>query len=64
MLAITAFGGITALGLGIIGQYLWLTLQNSRSRPPFVVRSVEQYPARNDGGAGDAYRVSSDRNSS
>ena len=31
MLVITFFGGLTALGLGIIGQYLWLSLQNART---------------------------------
>ena len=41
MLVITLFGGMTTLGLGIVGQYLWLTLQNARRRPNFVVRSVE-----------------------
>jgi hypothetical protein len=40
MLVISFFGGLTALGLGIIGQYLWLSLQNARSRPSFVVKSV------------------------
>jgi glycosyltransferase involved in cell wall biosynthesis len=50
MLVITFFGGLTALGLGMIGQYLWLALQNSRGRPNFVVRSAWQFgpglPAR------------------
>ena len=32
-----------ALGLGIIGQYLWLSLQNTRNRPAFVVRSAERF---------------------
>jgi glycosyltransferase involved in cell wall biosynthesis len=40
MLVITFFGGSTALGLGIIGQYLWLCLQNARNRPNFVVKSA------------------------
>ena len=40
MLVISFFGGLTALGLGIIGQYLWLSLQNARSRPSFVVKSA------------------------
>lgn len=40
MLVISFFGGLTALGLGIIGQYLWLSLQNARGRPSFVVKSV------------------------
>ena len=43
MLVITFFGGLTALGLGIIGQYLWLSLQNARRRPNFVVKSVETF---------------------
>jgi glycosyltransferase involved in cell wall biosynthesis len=41
MLVITFFGGLTALGLGIIGQYLWLSLQNARNRPTFIVKSAE-----------------------
>lgn len=43
MLVITFFGGLTALGLGMIGQYLWLALQNSRQRPNFIVRSAWQF---------------------
>jgi len=45
MLVITFFGGLTALGLGITGQYLWLTLQNSRGRPNFIVRSTATFDA-------------------
>jgi glycosyltransferase involved in cell wall biosynthesis len=40
MLVISFFGGLTALGLGIIGQYLWLSLQNARGRPSYVVKSA------------------------
>jgi glycosyltransferase involved in cell wall biosynthesis len=43
MLVITFFGGLTALGLGITGEYLWLTLQNSRGRPNFIVRSTATF---------------------
>ena len=46
MLTITTFGGLTALGLGIVGQYLWLALQNTRNRPSYVVRSTEQFGGR------------------
>ena len=46
MLTITTFGGLTALGLGIVGQYLWLALQNTRNRPSFVVRSSEQFGSK------------------
>jgi polyisoprenyl-phosphate glycosyltransferase len=43
MLVIAFFGGLTALGLGIVGQYQWLTLQNARRRPAFIVRSVTTF---------------------
>lgn len=39
VLAIFFFGGLTSAGLGIVGQYLWLTLQNTRRRPLFIVAS-------------------------
>jgi polyisoprenyl-phosphate glycosyltransferase len=37
------FGGTTTFGLGLIGQYIWLTLQNARNRPNYVVRSMELF---------------------
>jgi polyisoprenyl-phosphate glycosyltransferase len=43
MLVITFFGGLTALGLGITGEYLWLTLQNTRGRPSFIIRSTATF---------------------
>ena len=43
MLVITFFGGLTALGLGIVGQYLWLSLQNVRRRPNFIVKSARTF---------------------
>jgi glycosyltransferase involved in cell wall biosynthesis len=43
MLVTTFFGGLTALGLGIVGQYLWLTLQNARRRPNYVVKSATRF---------------------
>jgi len=43
ILAITFFGGLTALGLGIVGQYLWLTLQNTRGRPNYVVQASDSF---------------------
>ena len=47
MLVMTFFGGLTALGLGIIGQYQWLSLQNARNRPSFVVKSATTFGDRN-----------------
>jgi glycosyltransferase involved in cell wall biosynthesis len=43
ILAITFFGGLTALGLGIIGQYLWLALENTRQHPQYIVQSRTAY---------------------
>lgn len=43
MLAVISFGGLTALGLGIVGQYQWLALQNARNRPTTVVRRIETF---------------------
>jgi glycosyltransferase involved in cell wall biosynthesis len=39
VLTIFFFGGLTSAGLGIVGQYLWLCLQNTRQRPLFIVSS-------------------------
>lgn len=46
VLTVVFFGGLTSLGLGIVGQYLWLTLQNARRRPNFIVASKEAYQQR------------------
>ncbi|MEO8595648.1 MAG: glycosyltransferase family 2 protein [Candidatus Solibacter sp.] len=41
VLATLFFGALTALGLGIVGQYLWLNLQVSRRRPNYIIRSTD-----------------------
>ena len=58
MLVITFFGGLTALGFGIVGQYLWLSLQNARGRPNFIVKSSAAFNAAPD------QRAMAERNSS
>lgn len=50
MLMIAFFGGLTALGLGIVGQYLWISIQNTRGRPAFVVKSSETFGPLMEGG--------------
>jgi len=40
VLTIFFFGGLTSAGLGIVGQYLWLCLQNTRGRPLYIVSST------------------------
>ena len=48
VLAIMFFGALTSIGLGIIGQYLWLTLQNARRRPNYIVESAHSFEGRLD----------------
>lgn len=43
ILAVSFFGGLTTLGLGIVGQYLWLALRNTRQRPNYIIRAVERF---------------------
>jgi glycosyltransferase involved in cell wall biosynthesis len=43
-LAILFFGALTSLGLGIVGEYVWLALENSRGRPNFIIASTREYP--------------------
>jgi hypothetical protein len=43
VLIVTFFGSITSLGLGILGQYVWLILQTTRGRPGYVVESTESF---------------------
>ena len=43
VLSIFFFGGLTTLGLGTVGQYVWLCLQNARARPPFIISAVDRY---------------------
>jgi polyisoprenyl-phosphate glycosyltransferase len=65
VLTVVFFGALTSLGLGVVGQYLWLGLQNARGRPAFVVSSSEEYcgngpaPASN----GEASRTAGTRRS-
>lgn len=42
VLSIFFFGGLTSLGLGTVGQYVWLCLQNARARPSFIIRGVDE----------------------
>jgi glycosyltransferase involved in cell wall biosynthesis len=43
MLAVTFFGSITSLGLGILGQYAWLILQTTRGRPSYLVERLDRF---------------------
>ncbi|HEY4441109.1 MAG TPA: glycosyltransferase family 2 protein [Candidatus Elarobacter sp.] len=60
VLTIAFFGALTSLGLGILGQYLWLTLQNVRGRPNFIAASEERIDGT---GAGDLLAPAREPNS-
>lgn len=43
VLAVMFFGGLNSLGIGILGEYLWRTFENTKSRPTFVVARHEAF---------------------
>jgi glycosyltransferase involved in cell wall biosynthesis len=45
-LVVTFFGSITSLGMGILGQYLWLVLRTTRGRPDYLVDYSERFEGR------------------
>ncbi|MGD0444797.1 MAG: glycosyltransferase family 2 protein [Edaphobacter sp.] len=45
VLSVMFFGALTSIGLGVVGQYLWLTLQNTRQRPNYIVYKMKKYNA-------------------
>jgi glycosyltransferase involved in cell wall biosynthesis len=45
VVAITFFGGLNCLGLGIIGGYVWRAFENTKQRPGYIVASRALYPA-------------------
>lgn len=51
-LGILALGAFASLGFGVVGQYAWLSLQNARRRPNFLVASSRAYTGT-DGTEGD-----------
>ncbi len=46
IIAIMFFGGLNALGLGIIGAYVWRAFANTQRRPLAVVMRAETFAAR------------------
>lgn len=42
-LIVVTFGALNCLGLGIIGGYVWRTLENSKGRPNFVVAARSSF---------------------
>lgn len=48
ILTVVFFGGLNAFALGLVGEYLWRTFENTKSRPPFIVARRWRFP---DGGS-------------
>jgi polyisoprenyl-phosphate glycosyltransferase len=45
-LLIAFYGGVMTFGLGVVGQYVWLTLQNARRRPNYIIQTVEDFAGK------------------
>lgn len=43
VLAVMFFGGLNSLGIGILGEYLWRTFENSKRRPTYVVAARREF---------------------
>ncbi|GAB3307736.1 glycosyltransferase family 2 protein [Luteimonas notoginsengisoli] len=44
MLAVLFFGGLNALGLGLVGNYAWRAYENTKRRPLSIPMLVEDFP--------------------
>jgi glycosyltransferase involved in cell wall biosynthesis len=52
VLVVMFFGGLNSAGIGLLGEYLWRTFENTKNRPLFVVASSTAWgPARQVEGA-------------
>lgn len=49
ILAVMFFGGVNALGLGVIGEYVWRAFENTKGRPEFVVANHIVYSPADSG---------------
>jgi acetyltransferase-like isoleucine patch superfamily enzyme/glycosyltransferase involved in cell wall biosynthesis len=45
VLLIMFFGGLNSLGLGLIGEYVWRTFENTKGRPAYVVARHRDFNA-------------------
>jgi glycosyltransferase involved in cell wall biosynthesis len=43
VLTVMFFGGLNALGLGVLGEYVWRTFQNTKGRPNYIVANHKQF---------------------
>jgi glycosyltransferase involved in cell wall biosynthesis len=45
ILTVMFFGGLNSLGLGIIGEYIWRTFENTMGRPRYLVAAHREFGA-------------------
>lgn len=43
VLAVMFFGGLNSLGIGVLGEYVWRTFENSKGRPGYVVAARHEF---------------------
>jgi glycosyltransferase involved in cell wall biosynthesis len=46
VLTVMFFGGLNSLGIGMLGEYLWRTFENTKGRPGYVVFSRAEFSGR------------------
>ncbi len=46
VLVVMFFGGLNSFGLGVIGEYLWRTFENTKQRPEYVVLHTQGFDPR------------------
>ncbi len=48
VLTVMFFGGLNSLGLGLLGEYLWRTFENTKGRPGYVVAQRRRFAGKRD----------------
>ena len=43
VLSVMFFGGLNSLGIGVLGEYVWRTFENSKGRPGYVVATRHEF---------------------
>jgi hypothetical protein len=46
VLIVMFFGGLNSLSLGLIGEYIWRTFENTKGRPSYIVARQARFPGR------------------
>ena len=52
VIAVLFFGGLNALGLGVVGHYAWRTFENTKGRPGSIVSAHFEFDGSRDGSEG------------